>query len=93
VVRTVERFRSYGSYTEAFHDFGKLLTRSGSYAGAVSSAADPVAYAKELQRGGYATDPHYADKLVRAIRMVTSAAPSAPAQVIAGAAVKSPDRA
>ena len=93
VVRTVERFRSYGSYTEAFHDFGKLLTGSGRYASAVSSTTDPVAYARGLQRGGYATDPHYADKLLRAIRMVATAGASTPAQVIAGAAVKSPDRA
>lgn len=72
VVRTVERFRAYGSYTEAFQDFAKLITGNARYAGAVKNATDPVAYARSLQSGGYASDPQYADKLVRAIRMVAS---------------------
>jgi flagellar protein FlgJ len=72
LVRTVERFRSYGSYTDAFNDFARLITGNDRYAAAVQNTADPVAYARGLQRGGYATDPQYADKLVRAIRMVGS---------------------
>jgi flagellar protein FlgJ len=72
LVRTVERFRAYGTYTEAVPDFAKLITGNARYAGAVKNAADPVAYARSLQRGGYASDPQYADKLVRAIRMVAS---------------------
>jgi flagellar protein FlgJ len=85
VVRTVQRFRSYGSYTEAFQDFARLITGNARYADAVKGADDPVAYARGLQRGGYATDPQYADKLVRAIRMVASyAGPSpAPADAVA----------
>jgi flagellum-specific peptidoglycan hydrolase FlgJ len=72
-----------------------MLTRSGRYAAAVARADDPVAYARGLQRGGYATDPQYADKLVRAIQMVTAhsaqVAHAAPAQVIAQAAVNRSD--
>jgi flagellum-specific peptidoglycan hydrolase FlgJ len=93
-VRTVDKFRSYGSYTEAFQDFGKLLTSSGRYASALSKADDPAAYAKGLQRGGYATDPHYADKLLRAIKLVSAHAThmaQAPAQVIAQSAVNRSD--
>jgi flagellar protein FlgJ len=70
LVRTVERFRSYGSYTEAFQDFARLITGNARYAGALTDPADPAAYARGLQKGGYATDPQYADKLLRAIRMV-----------------------
>jgi flagellar protein FlgJ len=72
LVRTVERFRSYGSYTEAFHDFARLITGNARYAAAVENAGDPVAYARGLQRGGYATDPQYADKLVAAFEKVTA---------------------
>jgi flagellar protein FlgJ len=69
-VRTVEKFRSYGSYTDAFRDLARLLS-TRRYADALANAADPAAYAKSLQRAGYATDPAYADKLTRAIRMVS----------------------
>jgi flagellar protein FlgJ len=87
-VRTVEKFRSYGSYTEAFQDFGRLITGNARYAGAVARTGDPVAYAKSLQQGGYATDPHYAEKLVRAIRLVAGQAGAPPsAQVMAQPAV------
>ena len=95
LVRTVDRFRSYGSYTEAFQDFGRLITGSGRYAKAVASTDDPVTYATQLQRGGYATDPHYADKLIRAIRLVAGqgGTAGAPAQVMAGGAVNRSDEA
>jgi len=87
-VRTVEKFRAYGSYTEAFQDFGRLITGSARYAKAAARTDDPVAYAKSLQQGGYATDPHYADKLVRAIQLVAGhGARAAPAQVLAADAV------
>jgi peptidoglycan hydrolase FlgJ len=68
--RTVERFRAYDSYGSAFRDFARVLA-GNRYADARANAADPVAYAKSLQRAGYATDPNYADKLTRAIRMVS----------------------
>ena len=94
IVRTVDKFRSYGSYTEAFKDFGRMLTSSGRYASAVAKSDDPVAYAQGLQRGGYATDPHYADKLLRAIKLVSAHGTQvahAPAQVIAQTAVNRSD--
>ena len=95
LVRTVDRFRSYGSYSEAFQDFGRMLTGSGRYAKAIARADDPVAYAKGLQSGGYATDPHYADKLVRAIRLVSGhgGVEARAAQVMAAAAVNRSDEA
>ena len=96
LTRTVDRFRSYGSYTEAFQDFARVLTGSGRYASAITKSDDPVAYAKSLQSGGYATDPHYADKLVRAIRLVSgqgTVVQGRPAQVMAAGAVKPSDQA
>jgi flagellar protein FlgJ len=95
LVRTVDRFRSYKSYTEAFADFGALIAGNARYVDAMRNLADPLAYAKALQRGGYATDPHYAEKLVHAIRMVASgsAASAAATQVMARSAVNVSDQA
>ena len=78
-VRTVEKFRAYGSYADAFDDLTRVLG-SKRYAGALANANDPAEYAKSLQQAGYATDPSYADKLTRAIhavgRQLAAAAPS-----------------
>lgn len=62
----VERFRAYGSYTEAFQDYAQLLTKAPRYAAVVGSR-DPASFAQGLQRAGYATDPMYAAKLERII--------------------------
>jgi flagellar protein FlgJ len=81
-VPTRARFRAYDSYASSFGDFAKLLRGSKRYAPALAQAADPAAYAKALQRGGYATDPAYAAKLTRAIASVSSyVRTSAPADV------------
>lgn len=63
---TVERFRSYGSYEEAFRDYANLLRNNPRYGGVIGSQ-DGAEFAKGLQRAGYATDPAYADKLNRII--------------------------
>lgn len=60
------RFRSYGSYAEAFRDYVSLLRDNPRYAEAVGQQ-QPADFAQGLARGGYATDPQYADKLVRII--------------------------
>lgn len=59
-----ERFRSYPDYASAFQDYAQLL-RTPRYQGAVGVGDDARAFAQGLVRGGYATDPAYADKLVR----------------------------
>jgi len=69
-IRTVEKFRAYGSYADAFNDLTRVLGGKR-YAGALANANDPAAYAKSLQQAGYATDPRYADKLTRAIHAVS----------------------
>lgn len=67
------RFRSYGSFGDAFQDLASLLRTSGRYSGAVARAGTARGYAEGLQRAGYATDPQYADKLVRVIELVSRA--------------------
>lgn len=64
--RQVERFRAYGSYTESFRDYAKLLTTNPRYAGVVG-VQDAGSFARGLQAAGYATDPAYAAKLEKVI--------------------------
>jgi flagellar protein FlgJ len=65
--KTSARFRSYGSYAEAFRDYAALLKNNGRYSGVLQSGNDPAQFARELQKAGYATDPDYASKLTRVI--------------------------
>ncbi|MCH2240890.1 MAG: flagellar assembly peptidoglycan hydrolase FlgJ, partial [Aquabacterium sp.] len=65
--KVTARFRAYDSAEDAFRDHARLLTQNQRYAGAVANADDARRYAQGLQRGGYATDPAYADKLTRVI--------------------------
>ena len=58
------KFRAYGSYEEAFTDYARFMTRNPRYAN-VLATVDPTEAAHGLQRAGYATDPQYANKLVR----------------------------
>lgn len=69
----VERFRAYASYAEAFADYARLLCGSERYAGVLGQSR-PQDFAQALQQAGYATDPGYADKLVRVIGNVSARA-------------------
>lgn len=80
--RRREPFRVYGSPAESFADYVALLQRSPRYRQAVE-AGSVEGFAAGLQAGGYATDPHYADKLVDIVRR---GLPGRGAQVAAAAA-------
>jgi len=58
-----EPFRMYRSIGDAFDDYVALLESRPRYADAVGERS-PAAYAEALQRGGYATDPDYARKIL-----------------------------
>ncbi|SFP44104.1 flagellar protein FlgJ [Geopseudomonas sagittaria] len=75
----VERFRVYESFEAAFTDYAQLIGNNPRYAGVVS-APDAQQAARALQRGGYATDPAYADKL---IAVMATLAPFDPARQVA----------
>ncbi|OLL29288.1 flagellar rod assembly protein/muramidase FlgJ [Burkholderia sp. SRS-W-2-2016] len=62
--RTVEKFRSYDSYEEAMSDYASLLKGNPRYAQVINSSRDVNGFAHGMQRAGYATDPHYAKKLM-----------------------------
>lgn len=74
-VRKVERFRAYASVADSFRDYAGLIRNNPRYADAVGAGEDVAAFAAALQRGGYATDPQYASKLValtEQLRAITS---------------------
>ncbi len=47
----------------ASQDYADVIGQNPRYAEALNTGSDAAAFAKALQRGGYATDPHYASKL------------------------------
>jgi len=57
-------FRAYGSAEQSVKDYVALMRTNPRYAAALNTGADTRAFGAALQRGGYATDPNYASKLV-----------------------------
>lgn len=64
-VRVTAAFRAYEDYGAAFDDYAKFIQSNPRYQRALERAAEPAAYARELQRAGYATDPDYARKILQ----------------------------
>lgn len=58
-------FRAYDSFQDSFDDYVRLVKNNPRYSQALKHAEEPERYMLELQRAGYATDPHYADKVMR----------------------------
>ncbi len=69
----VQRFRAYGSYAESFQDYAKLLNSNPRYDGVVGQG-DAKGFAQGLQQAGYATDPHYAEKLAGVVGSINARA-------------------
>ena len=64
--QTYANFRAYNSFAESIEDHAKVLTNSR-YTQYTSNAKTLEEYAKGIQKGGYATDPNYADELMKQI--------------------------
>lgn len=65
-MQIVDGFRVYDSWCDSVRDHSLLLAGNPRY-GKVLNERDYRYVSQELQRAGYATDPHYADKLIRII--------------------------
>ena len=72
--KVTARFRAYGSYEESFRDYARMINDNPRYEKARAKTHSAAAYAAELQKAGYATDPQYATKLARAIQSTQSVA-------------------
>ncbi|MEJ2896975.1 flagellar assembly peptidoglycan hydrolase FlgJ [Bordetella avium] len=57
-------FRAYNSYEESFADYARLVGGSARYE-TVAQASNETEAAHRIQRSGYATDPRYAEKLIK----------------------------
>lgn len=75
-VKQTAAFRSYPDYASAFQDYARLLQGNTRYREALNAGDNAQVFAQGLARGGYATDPAYADKLARVAASVKSAWPT-----------------
>src|SRR6185503_19283697 len=71
--RESAQFRAYGSLAENVADYVRVIRDNPRYSAALGTGADVRAFATALQRGGYATDPQYAEKLVSVFGQVLAA--------------------
>jgi peptidoglycan hydrolase FlgJ len=60
---TTAQFKAYDTPTQSFQDYVALLRNNPRYSAALNTGSDVHAFAAGLQRGGYATDPQYANKI------------------------------
>ena len=64
-------FRAYPSPYFAFLDWSGLLSKSSRYRRAMQKKDNPVAFAEEVAKAGYATSPTYAEKVKRLIQEIS----------------------
>jgi len=63
-------FRAYSSPEECFIDHARLFLELNRYQQALEVGDNPYKFVQEIARAGYATDPKYADKLIKIINMI-----------------------
>jgi peptidoglycan hydrolase FlgJ len=68
--KRVEKFRAYDSYADSFKDFASMMRSNPRYDKVMDNLHNPKDYAKAIQTAGYATDPHYANKLHQVIQKI-----------------------
>src|SRR5262249_37475962 len=66
-------FRVYPDAAAAFHAHGEFLARNKRYAKAFTLAHDPYAFAAQVARAHYATDPSYERVLTNVMRTIEAA--------------------
>ncbi len=69
---TTAQFKAYATPTQSFQDYVSLLRNNPRYAAALNTGSDIHAFAAGLQRGGYATDPEYANKIAAVANTVST---------------------
>ena len=60
-----DAFRAYEDPSQSFDDYANFLQSNPRYQQALSQADDAEAFTRSLQAAGYATDPQYAEKILR----------------------------
>lgn len=65
-------FRAYPSFQDSFDDFAKFLKENPRYRNALSQTQQPEQFMRAIHQSGYATDPRYADKVLRVFQQIQS---------------------
>lgn len=69
---TTAQFKAYTTPTQSFQDYVALLRNNPRYSAALNTGSDIHAFGAALQRGGYATDPEYANKIAAVANTVSN---------------------
>ncbi|CAH6811592.1 Peptidoglycan hydrolase FlgJ [Vibrio chagasii] len=64
-VKESASFRSYSSFEDSFNDYVKFLNENPRYETALRHQGNSENFIKGIHQAGYATDPNYADKVLR----------------------------
>jgi flagellar protein FlgJ len=63
-------FRVYSGFEHSFSDFVSFIADGDRYQDAKKVAASPTQFIRALQDAGYATDPKYADKVIKVMQSI-----------------------
>ncbi|ARP37576.1 flagellar assembly peptidoglycan hydrolase FlgJ [Vibrio syngnathi] len=64
-VKESASFRSYSNFEDSFNDYVKFLNENPRYETALQHQGNSENFIKGIHHAGYATDPNYADKVLR----------------------------
>ncbi|MFA0312689.1 flagellar rod assembly protein/muramidase FlgJ [Vibrio splendidus] len=64
-VKESASFRSYTNFEDSFNDYVKFLNENPRYETALQHQGNSENFIKGIHQAGYATDPNYADKVLR----------------------------
>ncbi|WP_213865313.1 flagellar assembly peptidoglycan hydrolase FlgJ [Vibrio crassostreae] len=64
-VKESASFRSYSNFEDSFNDYVKFLNENPRYETALQHQGNSENFIKGIYQAGYATDPNYADKVLR----------------------------
>ena len=64
-------FRVYEDIKQSFDDFVSFISDGPRYQEAMKKAANPNEFIQALQDAGYATDPNYADKVIKVMKSIS----------------------
>lgn len=70
-VRQKADFRVYTDFEHSFNDFVTFIAEGERYQGATKVAASPTQFIRALQDAGYATDPKYAEKVIKVMQTIS----------------------
>ena len=65
--KEIANFRRYENFTDSFSDYVNFVKGEPRYQSALEQVSNSEAYVRALHQAGYATDPQYAEKVIKLI--------------------------